>query len=359
LKLKVPMTVNSITLDALNKQVRVKSDITLENTRFATKGNVHFLPESFFVDMDVSSGGIDWNTLRKVFQTEQDEEGSAVWDIPVRGTLGIQSESFSYDQFTWKPVRANVSFSQNEVDITVTDASMCGISFPGSLRATPGNLLLDFKPAAKNQGLQPSIACLLNVNRYMTGTYDLESKFWSEGKREELSSSVNGTVNLTAKDGRVYQYGLLSKIFAFLNVTEILRGRPPDFVGDGFAYNRVTAQADLQGSILSLNEIFVDGSSMKIASQGNANIKDKTVDLKVLIAPLKTVDFIIGKIPLVSRITGGTLISIPLKVTGSFENPDISYVPAKTVGSGLSRIMREAAKAPVEIVEPDISERGK
>jgi hypothetical protein len=360
LKLKVPMTVNSFTLDALNKQVKVKSDITLEDIRFAAKGNVHFLPESFFVDMDISSGGFGWNTIRKTFTSAQDDEkGSAFWDVPVRGALSIQSESFSYDRFTWKPVRANVAFSRNEIEVTVTDASLCGITFPGSLKATPGNLSLDYQPAAERQEFQPAIACLLNVDRYLTGTYHLESKFSTEGKRQELASSLNGTINITAQNGRVYQYGLLSKIFAFLNVTEILRGRPPDFVGEGFPYNRITAKADLQGSILSLNEIFVDGASMKIVSQGSANITDKTVDLKVLIAPLKTVDFIVGKIPLVNRITGGTLISIPLKVTGSFENPDISYVPAKSVGSGLSRIMREAAKAPVEIVEPDIPGGGK
>jgi hypothetical protein len=354
------MTVNSFTLDALNKQVKVKSDITLEDIRFAAKGNVHFLPESFFVDMDISSGGFGWNTIRKTFTSAQDDEkGSAFWDVPVRGALSIQSESFSYDRFTWKPVRANVAFSRNEIEVTVTDASLCGITFPGSLKATPGNLSLDYQPAAERQEFQPAIACLLNVDRYLTGTYHLESKFSTEGKRQELASSLNGTINITAQNGRVYQYGLLSKIFAFLNVTEILRGRPPDFVGEGFPYNRITAKADLQGSILSLNEIFVDGASMKIVSQGSANITDKTVDLKVLIAPLKTVDFIVGKIPLVNRITGGTLISIPLKVTGSFENPDISYVPAKSVGSGLSRIMREAAKAPVEIVEPDIPGGGK
>jgi hypothetical protein len=69
---------------------------------------------------------------------------------------------------------------------------------------------------------------------------------------------------------------------------------------------------------------------------------------------LKTADFIIKKVPIVKDILGGTLVSIPVKVKGDFENPDISFLSASDIGYGLMGIMTNTLKAPVKIIQPVI-----
>jgi hypothetical protein len=91
---------------------------------------------------------------------------------------------------------------------------------------------------------------------------------------------------------------------------------------------------------------------MQLASQGDINFIDQTLDLMVLVSPLKTVDRFAGKIPLLKDITGGTIVTIPLKVTGDFENTKITYAPISSVESGLLGIMKKTLKLPVKIIQP-------
>ena len=358
-KLKAPLTIESFVLDGSNNQVNVQSaDLTLGDNRIDTKGDIKFTPDGFLVDMDISSDGVDWQTISQTFESEQDDEKSdTFWEVPVLGNLTLKSESFSYDRFTWKPLHANISFAKDDITIDVTDASLCSISFPGSVKVTPEKISLDFKPIASRQELEPAFACLIGISRYTTGNFDLTGEIMTEGNRESLVDSLHGNADFSAENGRIYQYGITSKIFAFLNLTEMFRGETPDFVGEGFAYKTIKARADLLGTTLHLKEFVIDSPSMEIVSQGDINIKDKTVDITVLVAPLKTVDFIVSKIPLLNKVTGGNLVSIPIKVTGSLEHPEIYYIPAEAVGSGLLGIMQKTLQAPVKIFVPDSPEK--
>ncbi|MGQ9571168.1 MAG: hypothetical protein ACUVUQ_10100, partial [Thermodesulfovibrionales bacterium] len=149
-------------------------------------------------------------------------------------------------------------------------------------------------------------------------------------------------------------YGTVAKIFALLNVTEIFRGNLPDVTQEGFAYKSMSFKGQVKDGKLLLKEGVIDGSSMEIVCEGNIDFIEKKADLNLLVAPLKTVDFILRKIPLVRDITGRSLISIPVKVTGDLGNPDVNYLPLSSVGSGLLGIMERTIKLPVKIIQPFI-----
>ena len=171
---------------------------------------------------------------------------------------------------------------------------------------------------------------------------------------DALVDALKGPLKFNAGSGRIYQYGLIGKILAFLNLTEIFRGQVPDLLHEGFAYKTITADAELRGSDLHLNEVVIDGASMKIVGKGVVNYMNRQTDLQVLVAPLKTVDFIIDKTPIVRDILGGTLISIPVRVTGDFTNPHISYVNPADIGSELLGIMKNTLGLPGKMIKPFI-----
>ncbi len=353
-ELKVPLTINSISLDAGKNVVKVDSaELMFGNTHISLKGDIIASEKAFLFDMDIFSDGVEWDTIKKAFEKDIDDERTTLFgDLPVKGNVRLDLDYFTFDTFTWKPFRADISFDQEHADVMVRDADLCGISFPGVMKVTSEEMSIDFQPTASNKEIEPAIACLFDINKYMTGKFDLNGEVTTKGRNESLIDSLNADLSLMAKDGRIYQYGLISKVFAFLNLTETFRGRLPDLVKEGFAYKTITARAAIEGSNLNIKEFVIDASSMGIASHGNIDFIDKKVDLKVLVAPLKTVDFIVKKTPVIGGILGGTLISIPVRVKGDISDPDISYLSVSTAGSRLFDIMKNVLYSPVKIIQP-------
>jgi hypothetical protein len=49
---------------------------------------------------------------------------------------------------------------------------------------------------------------------------------------------------------------------------------------------------------------------------------------------------------------GGTLISIPVRVSGDLANPDIVFLSPTAVGTRILNIMENIIKLPVDIISP-------
>jgi uncharacterized protein YhdP len=207
--------------------------------------------------------------------------------------------------------------------------------------------------------LDDLLTCAADKKGLMVGKYDFDGEVKAQATPKDAAKSLQGDLVFNAGKGRIYRTNILVKIFGFLNVTDIFRGELPNLVEEGFGYNSITANGALQGDKLVVKEAIVDGQSMKMFAQGNLNLTTKTLDLTVAVAPLKTVDFIVSKIPLVNHILGGTLISIPMKVEGPWRDPAVKGLSASGVGSGLMGIIERTVSLPVKLIEPEGSEEKK
>jgi hypothetical protein len=98
---------------------------------------------------------------------------------------------------------------------------------------------------------------------------------------------------------------------------------------------------------------------MTIVGKGNVDLSTLEMDLEILLAPLKTVDYFIKKTPLVRDILGGSLISIPVKMTGEYSNPEVTYLPTSGVSSSLSNIMKNSLQTPFKVIEPALPDKDK
>ena len=93
---------------------------------------------------------------------------------------------------------------------------------------------------------------------------------------------------------------------------------------------------------------------MHLVGQGEIDIANNSIDLTVLVAPFKTVDYLVNKIPLVNYVLKDTLISIPLRITGKLDDPTIIILSPTAVGKGVLGIMKRTLLLPVKIIEPFI-----
>jgi hypothetical protein len=168
---------------------------------------------------------------------------------------------------------------------------------------------------------------------------------------------LSGNVKFSAEEGRIYRFGLLAKILAILNVTEIYRGEVPDLTGEGFAYHSMSASAEIKDGMLIMKECNIDGVSMGIACEGKIDLADKKMDLVILVAPFKTVDRIVKFIPLVGHILGGKLISIPFRAKGDLRDPSVIPLPPTAVGTKVLGILERTLKLPITIIQPVFSDK--
>jgi hypothetical protein len=360
-KLKETVNIKNISLDAEKNNIKVVSaDMTIGESALMLKGDINAGKEGFVFDIEAVTDRLDFDKLRDTFASEKaPKDAEKFFDLPVKGIIRLKSNSFAYGEFTWEPFNADISVSGEKIDVAITEAALCGISFPGSLEINPQKVSMEFQPAADNKDLKSTTACLFDTEGHMRGSFDLRSKFTGEGEGEELIKSLNGNLQFRAGEGRIYKGGLLAKIFAFLNFTEIFRGELPDLVQDGFAYKSIEATSTIQGSTVHIDKTVIDGSSMTIVANGKVDLASTQVDLELLLAPLKTVDYFIKKTPLVRDIFKGSLISIPVKVTGEYSSPEVTYIPTSGVSSSLSNIMKNSLQTPFKIIEPVLPDTDK
>ena len=356
-KLKVPVMIEDVSLEARKNKLKVESAILKwGESDLNLKGSVESSKEEFLVDMSLSADGFEWDNVKEILEGEDKktdhEQQENIWTPPLKGVLRVRSQYFEYGRFTWRPFHANITFRLGGVRVAVTKANLCGIATPGTLNVFPQELQLAFQPLSKNRELDPTLACLWDKKGFISGNFDLQGKLDGQGKKEDLARSLRGNFEFLARDGRIFRFKLLSRIIGYINLTEIFRAKFPDLGKEGLAYDSITIKGNLRGSELILKEAILDGSTLEIVGQGEIDLTTEKVDLKLLVAPLKTVDSVVTKIPMMRDILGRTLLSIPVRVTGDLTDPKVSTLSTSGVGSDLIGYMEKTVRLPFTVIEP-------
>lgn len=318
-------------------------------------GNAKLSPAGVELNAAATVDRIELAQLKKIFDLNNNQSPKVTpsrWSSPIEGVLRVKAAQFGIGDFTFRPVQAGIILKREEVAVKVSQADLCGISVPGSVKFTPQTIALDLHPAAKNQAINPAFACLRNEKGVFTGLYDLNGVLRIDMIDDSFTRSVNGNLELNARSGRIYRYGVLAKILALLNVTEVFRGRLPDVVHEGFAYESARFSGEFKDGKLFLREGLINGSSMTVAYKGSFDLAHETMQLTVLVAPFKTFDAIIKNIPLVKDILGGQLLSIPFSVEGKWTDYKITPLSSKDIDTGLLGILNRSLQITTIPIQP-------
>ena len=333
-------------------------DLHWGDNHLSLKGMMDLSAREVLTKLNVDADSLDWDQIKTLLDYMAKKRAQAVGrhgSDRMLGTIEVKSAGFKWDSYIVRPLEADITFQPDEILVTVNRADFCGISIRGLLNFTDQVLDLYLVPTAVNAKLVSTLSCLVAKNELATGTYNLNGEILAKAKPQAISRSLTGTLAFSAEEGRIYRFGLLAKILAILNVTEIYRGEIPDLTGEGFAYRGMTARARLQGGKMIMEECSIDGVSMGIACEGDIDFIDKQIDLLILVAPFKTVDRIVEILPLIGNVLGGKLISIPFKAKGDLSDPEVFPLPPTAVGSGILGILERTLKLPITIIQPVIS----
>ena len=338
-----------------NKFVIEECRIASGRSNIAFNGDAVLSKEKLQLNINATADFLEWSSIKdfadnKLFQTGETKKSST--DSFLSGIIKAKIKYLKYGDLTLSPVHADMTLGAGNISIALVDADLCGVSLTGIIEASRNKFEFRIFPFARDEKLDSSINCFFSRQQVATGSFDLDGEIFTKGKEAEITGLLNGTLDFKAKKGRIYQLGFLSKIFALLNLTEIFRGKFPDFVGEGFAYNTINASGKLEKGKFVITGFAIDGASMAIACTGNIDLNKKTVDLVILISPFKTIDLIIKYIPVVNKILDGNIISIPFRVTGKMDDPDVTPLSPTAVGSGILKMLQRTIMLPVKIMQP-------
>jgi hypothetical protein len=358
-RLEKPVQIEDILLEATGTKLSVlRGAFTWGDKRFAFSGDVNVSRENVLFFADVSTDSLDVAEVMEALKGEgKGKEAGSSAGLPMQGTIRFTSQSLTYGRYTWRPFHAEISLVPDLVHVNVTQADLCGIATPGKITIAPQQISLDFQPVAKNQDLRTACLCLYGRPVDVTGHFDLQASIWGQGTKDELERSIQSTVDLTARKGHIYRLKLLSAVFSFLNVTEVLVGKFPDFGEKGLAYDSIHVKGGLANRKMLIQEAVLQGPSVGIVSRGDIDMVDHTVNMTVLVAPFRMFDYIFSKVPLVGGLLSKPIVSIPVSVSGDLDDPRVRVLSPSAVESDLMGIMGRTLKLPFRLIEPFLPEK--
>lgn len=363
--IRSPILIQNASIDAKESRLNVKSMAAdLAGSRLDLSGTVDFSARGFRVDMDLESQILTWEAIKelleKVRHSKKMNDGSSKgikqggWfqDTQLEGVIRVKSEQFAYDHYIWSPLRATVLLHRNITDITFTDAFLCGVSTLGTMSIGKDQVAVDIKFSAANRDLDPALTCFFDKKGMLSGTFSISGEIKGQGAPEDIKKNLQGGFQFHAEKGRIYRFGMVAKIFSLLNISEIYRGQLPDLVNEGCAYDRFVVSGKIGKGKIVLDDSTIDGSCVKMVWRGDIDLTEKKVNLTVLVAPLRTVDRVVGNIPLLGGILNGSLVSIPVAVSGDWRDPSVVPLSPSAVGAELLGYMKRTIQLPFRVIQP-------
>ena len=356
-----PLEIDHISLTGDGNHISIaEARFTWEEMPFVLSGDVGFSEKGVLLDVALSTERLDVDQVIKSLSKERNAKGAR--DLPSLQTLGkirFKSNSLTYGRFTWEPFRANIAVGLNAVEVNIEEAKLCGISTPGIVKVTDQEVSLDVRPVVRSHKLEPTVKCLLDEEVRVTGDFDFRGRIFAQGKPEDLFPALRGNLEFRSKDGKIHSETRMARILEFINTIEVFKGKLPNLQREGLAYELATMEGSFQNGKLIIKEVTLDGPVLEMAGQGEIDLAEGKIDLTLLVAPLKTVDRVIKLIPLVRYILAGTLLSVPVKVSGDLKDPKVTALSPSAIGSELLAIMERTLDLPFHVINPLSPEKKK
>jgi hypothetical protein len=151
-------------------------------------------------------------------------------------------------------------------------------------------------------------------------------------------SSVNnglysaGKVYMMARDGIIYRFQILSKIFSLLNLGSILQGRLPDILAQGLPYQTMSWRMDIFNDKWKINDFDLVSDAARITASGMYITSEDRVDFLVKVAPLVGFDKIFSGIfgNLITK--DGKILTTTFRVRGLSGSPDVRLESTEPFG---------------------------
>ena len=267
-------------------------------------------------------------------------------------TINFRTDELKTKNLTITNVHSKIFLKKDGLYIRLHKAFLCDLETSGFINFKNNSVNFKLPIKAENKAnIQNLLTCLSLKNKFMDGNYSLTCNLFSKTTKKDYLKNIEGSLEFIAKKGHIYKLTLLSRILSVINVSKVFIGKLPDITQDGFRYETIIIKAYIKDSIIYLTKAIIDGEDMTLIFTGLIDPLSDKLDLTCLIAPFKTIDIIIGKIPIINTILEGRIVSLPVKASGKLSDPTVVPLHPSAVGKSLFNMLTNILKTPVRLLE--------
>lgn len=344
------LRIESVSLSAEGDDLRVvQGRFAVEDQQFELRGEGRRTAQGPVVQARLESPGIVLDRLLPPpAEKPAAKEKPQLWPLPITGRIEVRAGFVQFQRHRIAPFDGSLALEARRARLEVKEARTCGVSFPMELEAVPDDLAAWLHLSMKDEPLENAIGCLTGGAVAMTGKADLRAELQTRGRRPDLVRNLTGTAQAEVRDGRVKKFALIGNILAFRGLASLEDMEK----GEGFPYRRMTAKGHFADGQFRLEEGFFDSPAARLAASGHVDLLGANSHLSVLIAPLTSVERIVGAIPLLGDVFGGTMVALPVGVSGDIRDPLIVPLGPRAITDQLLGIFERTLKLPGKLVVP-------
>ncbi len=146
-------------------------------------------------------------------------------------------------------------------------------------------------------------------------------------RRESHGIYKTGKIEVRVQDGVIHRFDALSKIFSFINLGSLIRGRFPDIVSEGLPFQRLSWTMDVFDDKWKFQDVKLLSDAARVDASGMYFSNQDRIDFKVEVSPLVGLDAIVSGLlgNLVTK--DGKTLSTTFSVRGLPATPDVRLEP--------------------------------
>jgi hypothetical protein len=275
------------------------------------------------------------------------KESSAIWPLPFAGRVEVSARFIQYKDYRIEPFDGILSLEPQRARLEVKEARVCGVSFPLEFDARPGESSLAAHLSMRDEPLEAAIRCLTGDTIEITGNANLLAELRTKGRPAELVRNLTGSAQGEVRNGRVMRFALIGNILAVREIAS-----PGEMRKNGFPYRSMTAKGRFERGEFLVEEAFFDSNAARLAANGRIDLLGADSRLTVLVAPLTSIERVVGAIPLLGDVFGGAMVALPVSVNGDIRDPRVVPLGPRAITDQLLGIFERALKLPGKLVVP-------
>jgi hypothetical protein len=325
-----------------------RARVDVEEQVFDLEGEMRRTEQGPVIDARLQSPGVEIARLLPARKPVEQAEPSALWPLPLTGRLAVSAGFVQFERQRIEPLEGVLTFERERAHLEVKQARMCGVSFPLVAEVLPDKYTVSAQVTMKDQPFEAAMHCLTGGTVEISGNADLSAELRTEGSGErELIRNLAGTAQGELRKGKVRKFALIGNILSLRDIAALKSVKD-----DGFAYRSLTTKGRFKDGEFLLEEGFFDSDAARLAASGRVDLHGNDTRLTVLVGLLTTVDRVVGAIPLIGDIFGGTMVALPVSVSGDIRDPQVIPLGPRAVTDQLLGIFERTLKLPGKLVAP-------
>ena len=352
-------------LNAVLEQMVVQADpaglnirsaaLRWRGSRISAMGKLTAPQDALQVDMDVSADRLVWEEINAIAGAAdvQAAQGSGQVAAPtVRGVIRLKADRFDIATLSWAPLQLAAQLTADGISGDIANSVVCGIRTTGSFAAQKNDQIdVDVRLSVQDGDLDATSRCLSSDKSNISGTYSLDARLTGRGSAARVAQSLSGEFYFVARDGKVIRAEGVDATFDYLNDSGDFNVAFPDLTNAAMPYSLISGKGTVAGQSVFASELIIEASPYAITAQGKADFERNSIDGKGLVTVLLPADKILKNIPLIGSIVSGSIVGIPVSVSGSLERPEVSYLSPAALGAEIINIPLRILKLPLGMLQ--------